>query len=98
MKNQNRMTSPQRTRRLGSGARWKSDQLDYALFCANLWHFYPQASPNEYPRLYGEVLAMQRQAYQRHPIKELLDGDIGSLNETLARVKRSPGIICTYHT
>lgn len=92
------MTAPQRTRRLGSGARWKSDQLDYALFCANLWHFYPQASPNEYPRLYGEVLAMQRQAYLRHPIKELLDGDIGSLNETLARVKRSPGIICTYHT
>lgn len=98
MKNQNRMTAPQRTRRLGSGARWKSDQLDYALFCANLWHFYPQASPNEYPRLYGEVLDMQRQAYLRQPIKGLGNMDTDSLNETLARIKKSPGIICTYHT
>lgn len=79
-------------------APWTADQLDYALFCANLWHFSPQISPETYPQLYDSILTLQ----QTPGDGQLAAGDTttgrSALRTTLAMLRQAPGIICTYHT
>lgn len=81
-----------------AAAQWADDQLDYALFCANLWHFLPQTPPQSYRRLYDAILQMQRSQGVGQQVANAPTDIQSSLSATLAVLRQNPGIICTYHT